>query len=185
MLSLLLPLVLTGLHHVSAQVGADTPLVQTCGPPNVVCVNKYAAVMPYHFFRPDSFNTTEYTFASTSVPNDTSFGLLNNSNFVVFDQARGLDLLGSSPSYEFIFNVSDAVHEAPVYVPSLNKLFLSQLAPPVGFLPQLTIDLNQDPPTLSEFLSDPPVYAPNGGTFHNGLIYWGLLLSSGWNTGSC
>ena len=35
------------------------------------------------------------------------------------------------------------------------------------------IDLNQDPPTLSEYLSDPPVYAPNGGTFHSGLIYWG------------
>ena len=35
------------------------------------------------------------------------------------------------------------------------------------------IDLNQDPPALSEYLSDPPVYAPNGGTFHNGLIYWG------------
>jgi sugar lactone lactonase YvrE len=35
------------------------------------------------------------------------------------------------------------------------------------------IDLGQVPPTLSEFLSDPPVYAPNGGTFHNGKIVWG------------
>ena len=50
---------------------------------------------------------------------------------------------------------------------------ICQLAPPPGFLPQLVVDLNQDPPTLSEYLSDPPVYAPNGGTFHNGLIYWG------------
>lgn len=32
--------------------------------------------------------------------------------------------------------------------------------------------MNQSPPALSEYLSDPPVYAPNGGTFHNGLIYW-------------
>ncbi|KAI4162588.1 MAG: hypothetical protein LQ342_003819 [Letrouitia transgressa] len=48
-----------------------------------------------------------------------------------------------------------------------------QLAPPPGFLPQLVVDLNADPPVLSEYLSDPPVYAPNGGTFHNGLIYWG------------
>ena len=61
-----------------------------------------------------------------------------------------------------------------MYVPALNKLFLSQLAPPAGYLPQLVVDLNQDPPTLSEYLSDPPVYAPNGGTFYNGLIHWGM-----------
>ncbi|KAH8425700.1 SMP-30/gluconolactonase/LRE family protein [Aspergillus melleus] len=72
-----------------------------------------------------------------------------------------------------MFAVSEAVHEAPVYVASQNKLYLSQLAPPAGYLPQLVVDLNQDPPTLSEFLSDPPVYAPNGGTFHNGKIIWG------------
>lgn len=35
------------------------------------------------------------------------------------------------------------------------------------------MDLNQEPPSLTEYLSDPPVYAPNGGTFHDGLIYWG------------
>lgn len=56
---------------------------------------------------------------------------------------------------------------------------VQQLAPPPGYLPQLVVDLNQDPPTLSEYLSDPPVYAPNGATFHNGLIYWG---ASGGNT---
>lgn len=50
---------------------------------------------------------------------------------------------------------------------------MSQLAPPAGFLPQLVVDLNQNPPTLSEYLSDPPVYAPNGGTFYNGSIIWG------------
>ena len=160
---------------VSAQVGIVSPLVEQCGPSNVVCVNKYASVMPYHFFRPFSVNSSDVTFSATSVPNDTSFGLLNSSNFVVYDRARGLEILGSAPEYDLVFNVSSAVHEAPVYVPSLNKLFLSQLAPPPGYLPQLVVDLNQDPPTLSEFLSDPPVYAPNGGTFHNGLIYWGEL----------
>ena len=158
-----------------AQVGVVNPLVQQCGPPNAVCVNRYAAVMPYHFFRPDSFNGTSIPFSATSVPNDTSFSLLNNSNFVVYDRAKALPLLGANPTYEKVFNVSEAVHEAPVYVPGLNKLFLSQLAPPAGFLPQLVVDLNREPPELSEFLSDPPVYAPNGGTFHNGLIYWGEL----------
>lgn len=35
------------------------------------------------------------------------------------------------------------------------------------------VDLNNDPPTLSEFVPSPPIYAPNGGTFHNGLVYFG------------
>lgn len=155
--------------------GVTTPIAQTCGPTsaNVVCIDRYASVLPYHFFRQDSSGSTDVTFAETSVPNDTSFGLVAKADFLVFDQARGLEVLGPAPTYDFVFNVSQAVHEAPVYVPSLNKLFLSQLAPPTGYLPQLVVDLNNDPPTLSEFLSDPPVYAPNGGTFHNGLIYWG------------
>ncbi|KAL8770297.1 MAG: hypothetical protein Q9209_003933 [Squamulea sp. 1 TL-2023] len=94
----------------------------------------------------------------------------NKADFLVFDRERGAEILGSDPSYDFVFEVSEAVHEAPVYVASQNKLLFSQLAPPPGYLPQLVVDLYQDPPTLSEYLSDPPVY---GGTFHNGLIYWG------------
>ncbi|KAL8930227.1 MAG: hypothetical protein Q9208_000844 [Pyrenodesmia sp. 3 TL-2023] len=129
--------------------------------------------MPYHFFRNISNGTFQPTFGSTSVPNDTSFALVDQANFLVFDQERGREILGSNPTYDFVFKVSEAVHEAPVHVPSQNKLYLSQLAPPPGYLPQLVVDLKQDPPTLSEYLSDPPVYAPNGGTFHNGLIYWG------------
>ncbi|THX57540.1 hypothetical protein D6D06_03627 [Aureobasidium pullulans] len=110
------------------------------------------SVMPYHFFRPSSYNTTDYPFASTSVPNDTSFGLLNSSDFFVYDRAQGLPLLGDNPTCEKMFEdqVTMAVHEAP-----------------------LVVDLNQDPPTLSEFESDPPVHAPNGGTYHGGLVHWG------------
>ncbi|MCJ1466325.1 hypothetical protein MMC07_004944 [Pseudocyphellaria aurata] len=129
--------------------------------------------MPYHFFREVSNATYTSVFGSTSVPNDTTFGLVKEADFLVFDQQRGLDLLGPHPSYEFVFAVPESVHEAPVYVASQNKLYFSQLAPPPGYLPQQVIDLNQNPPTLAEYLSDPPVYAPNGGTFHNGLIYWG------------
>lgn len=164
-----------GFIAVSAQTGVISPLTEWCGAysSGVLCINRYAAVMPYHFLREVANDTAMPTFGSTSVPNDTSFAQVNNADFLVFDRKRGLDLLGSSPSYEFAFDVADAVHEAPVYVASQNKLYFSQLAPPPGYLPQLVIDLNQDPPTLSEYLSDPPVYAPNGGTFHNGLIYWG------------
>jgi len=35
------------------------------------------------------------------------------------------------------------------------------------------VNLNDDPPTLSEYVPDPPVYAPNGGTFRDGLIVFG------------
>ncbi|KAL8637450.1 MAG: hypothetical protein Q9226_009121 [Calogaya cf. arnoldii] len=158
-----------------AQTGFVGPLARIYDPslPNVVSLNRYASVMPYHFFRNISNGPSTPTFGSTSVPNDTSFALADEADFLVFDNERASEILGPNPSYEFVFEVSEAVHEAPVYVASQNKLYLSQLAPPPGYLPQLVVDLNQDPPTLSEYLSDPPVYAPNGGTFHNGLIYWG------------
>ena len=167
---------LSCLPRAIAQVGTISPLVQPCNAslPKVLCINKYASVMPYHFYRQtDGPSSNSRPFGSTSVPSDTSFADISSADFLVFDQERGSELLGSSPSYEYIFPVSDAVHEAPVYVPSQNKLYFTQLAPPPGYLPQLVIDLNQDPPTLSEYLPDPPVYAVNGGTFSNGLIYWG------------
>ena len=159
----------------SGQAGVITPLAQWCDAslPSVLCINKYASVMPYHFFRPSSYNLTDNPFGSTSVPNDTSFAQINTANFLVFDRKRGPDVLGPSPSYEFVFAVTKRIHEAPVYVASQNKLYLSQLPPPPGSLSQLVIDLNHQPPSISEYLSDPPVYAVNGGTSHDGLIYWG------------
>lgn len=119
-------------------------------------------------------------FRNTSVPSDSSFDLLTNASFVVFDRNRGLEYLGSNPSYEFVFQVSEAVHEAPVYVPSQDKLYISQLAPPPGYLPQLVIDLKANPPTISEYLPNPPIYAPNGGTsYGNGTLI--LFAASGGN----
>lgn len=108
-----------------------------------------------------------------TVANGTQLQDVKSADFVVFDKERGLEILGHNPRHDFMFTVTEAVHEAPVFVKSLNKLWLSQLAPPPGYLPQLVVDLNQDPPTLSEYLSDPPIYAPNGGTFHDGKIIWG------------
>ncbi|KAL1856060.1 hypothetical protein Plec18170_003928 [Paecilomyces lecythidis] len=156
---------------VRAQTGVTDPITEKCGP-SVVCVNKYANVLPYHFFRNLSTSSVASTFGDTTVANGTQLKDAQNADFLVFDKERGLEVLGSNPKYEYVFAVSKAVHEAPVYVASQNKLYLSQLAPPPGYLPQLIIDLNQDPPTLSEFLSDPPVYAPNGGTFYDGKIIW-------------
>ena len=67
------------------------------------------------------------TFGSTDVPKDASFALINDTDFLVFDRKRGLDVLGPNPSYEFVFEVSIAVHEAPVYVAAQNKLYFSQV----------------------------------------------------------
>ncbi|KAK5129237.1 hypothetical protein LTR16_002321 [Cryomyces antarcticus] len=158
-----------------AQIGVVKPLVQDCSPniSGVVCINKYASVMPYHFFRDPPNITADVTLGQTSVSNDTSWVRVGSADFLVFDQQKAMQILGPKPTYEYVFHVSGAVHEAPVYVPAQNKLYMSQLAPPAGYLPQLVVDLNANPPTLSEYLSDPPVYAPNGGTFHKGLIYWG------------
>ncbi|MCJ1313450.1 hypothetical protein MMC25_007128 [Agyrium rufum] len=161
------------LHLVNGQTGVVSPLAGPCaqGLSKVVCINKYGAVMPYHFYRQASSGGLEVTYGQTSVPNDTSFAQVNGADFVVFDKTKGLALLGSSPSYEFVFSVLSTIHEAPVYVASQNKLYVSQLAP--GLLPQLVVDLSANPPTLSNFSPNPPIYAPNGGTFHNGLIYFG------------
>lgn len=164
-LKYLLLVVTTIIQHARAQnlpPGVTSPLAKTCGPSsaNVVCMDRYASVMPYHFFRAPSHGTTDISFSQTSVPNDTSFSLVGKADFLIFDRQRGLEMLGSNPTYDKVFTVSDAVHEAPVYVPSLNRLYLSNLAPPAGVLkPQLIIDLNNNPPTLSDFFSDPPVYA--------------------------
>lgn len=104
----------------SVQTGFVSPLAQLRSPSvsNVFCINKHAPVMPYHFFR-NIFNSTyQPTFSSTSVSNDTSFALVDQANFLVFDQQRGREILGSNPTYEFAFEVLEAVHEAPVYVTS-------------------------------------------------------------------
>lgn len=123
------PVLFTLCSVASAQTGVFTPLAQECSPslPNVFCIQKYASVIPYHFFRNISNGTSSPTFGSTSVPNDTSFALVDKAEFLVFDRDRGLEILGTNPTYDFVFKVSEAVHEAPVYVPSQNKLYLSQV----------------------------------------------------------
>lgn len=125
----------------------------------------------YHFFRNLSTPDVPSSFGETTVANGSRLSAAKAADFLVFDKERGHEILGSNPSYEFMFSVPKVVHEAPVYVPSQNKLYLSQLMP--GYLPQLVVDLNESPPKLSEYVSNPPVYAPNGGTFHDGQIVWG------------
>jgi hypothetical protein len=89
--------------------GNVAPLAQHCGPiTSIVCMNKYGTVMPYHFFRQPSTNGSyEDTSASTSVPSDPSFRLVSSADFLVFDEPRGLELLGPQPSYEFMYQLND------------------------------------------------------------------------------
>ncbi|KAL9038023.1 MAG: hypothetical protein Q9214_005448, partial [Letrouitia sp. 1 TL-2023] len=108
-----------------------------------------------------------------TVSNDTSFELVRDADFLIFDQARGLALLGDNPTNDFLFTVSLHYHEAPVYAPKQNKLLFSQITPS-GFLPQYSIDLGKDPLTISEYATNPPLYAANGATFHDGYVYWAV-----------
>ena len=174
------PKILSALVLSTATVSSQTvsPLViSPCSPWNmstgVVCINHYSSVMPIPFFRKLSEVITEDTYASTSVPSDPSFKLVGTANFLVFDQAAALDILGPNPSLDFIFPTSPYIHEGPVYVPSLNKIYVTQLQQ--GYLPQLVIDLNVSPPTLTPVTADPPLYLPTGSAFHNGLIYYSTI----------
>ncbi|KAH8433834.1 uncharacterized protein LDX57_011470 [Aspergillus melleus] len=100
-----------------------------------------------------------------------SWDLICDVKFVIFDRERGLELLGSQPSVETVFHVSQDVHEAHVYLPDQNKLVFAELA--VDQLPLLSVDLNHDPPVLSEFTTNPPVYVPNGAHYSDGLVWFG------------
>jgi sugar lactone lactonase YvrE len=95
---------------------------------------------------------------------------------VLFDKKRGLEILGPSPKIQRgIIPALNVIHEAPVFVPELNKLFVTQDGPP-GNLSILALDLNHDPPTVSLVETDPPIYQPTGGIFNakDGKIYYAV-----------
>ena len=145
---------------------------------NVVYVRNYAAVLPVPFSRPTSLEKTYNPldrFSNTTVL-DHSFSLLRDASFVVFDEERGSRVLGPSPTLEDMFTVSDAIHEAPVFVLSLNVIIASTLSQ--NSLSQILINLTTPHPTLETFLPEPPVYGVNGGRYSNGLIYWAVAGSS-------
>ena len=148
-------------------------VASTCGPTtaNITCVYRYGTVLPPSFER-DADPTIGYT--GTNVPDDLSWKLVQHADFVVFDKERGLEILGSSPKIQHRYlEVLNVIHEAPIFVPDLNKLFVTQDGPP-GNLSNLMIDLNVDPPSIEAFITEPPVYQPTGGILHDNMIYWAL-----------
>jgi sugar lactone lactonase YvrE len=130
--------------------------------------------MPYSFHRNVSeAPPSEDTYGSTSVPADPSFAAVTNASFLVFDRERAQEILGANPRLDLVFKVDPVPHEGPVYVPRLNKLYVTQLQP--GFLPQLVIDLDKSPPTLLKQTADPPLYDATGAFYRDGLVYYSAL----------
>lgn len=172
---------------VAAQRGALSPLAGPCQAnlSNVVCINKYAAVMPYPFERVVSRDgplDPADNFEGTVVPNDSSFNLTKSANFILFDKEIGLKILGPRPSYEFVFALNPSIHEAAVYIPDQNKIIFSEFR--YGLVLPLAIDLNQSPPTLSNLTTTPAVYGINGGRYKNGLVYWAATGSKPFANGT-
>src|ERR1700761_9616546 len=104
---------------------SGVPVFMPCGPVNskIGCIDRYASVLPNPFFREAlsgrvGIDPIDDTFKSTNVSSDPSFANVATSDFLVFDKARGLDVLGSNPSIDFMFATPNVNHEAPVYVPS-------------------------------------------------------------------
>lgn len=154
-----------------------TPLASRCATlptaSDVACVNNYAAVLPLQFNRTIATTDAQLptdSFRLTSVP-DSSFELVRNATFIVFDEERGSQILGSAPTYEFVFESrNDSIHEAPVYVPYLKSIIYS--LPHQGIYEQQLVNLSTSTPTLRNYTTSPPVYAVNGGKLFNGSIYW-------------
>ncbi|KAK8017820.1 riboflavin transporter MCH5 [Apiospora rasikravindrae] len=132
---------------------------------------RFGALLPPSFSR-DADPTVGYS--QTVVPDDPSWSHVAESDFVVFDKTRGFEILGTTPKLERSYiKMLNVIHEAPIYVPHLNKLFTTQDGPP-GNLTNIEIDLNVDPPTVKAFTTDPPVYQPTGGILHGNHIIWAV-----------
>jgi len=141
---------------------------------NVICINRYASLLPSSFSRIASHNfSSTDPFSSTTIPSDPTFSsLLSNASFLVFSESHASSILGANPTIETVFTVADVIQEAPVYVPDNNKLYVS---PPI--LPghdglQYEIDLNVSPPTISNFTADPPLVGANGAGYWKGVVYY-------------
>ena len=153
-------------------------LAQPCqgyGFPQVICLPRYGAVMPGNFSRqvvPKVANSD--TYPSTYVPEDDRFSSVANASFLIFNQQRAEQLLGESPSVDFMFELERAPHEAPVYVPETEELVFSRLQH--QFLSQLVVNLKDTHPGRpQERVADPPIYAGCGSRYRKGLIYYSTI----------
>jgi sugar lactone lactonase YvrE len=160
--------------------GLTAPVAYVCGPStaNVTCVNRHGSLLPPSFFRdPDP----SFGYTATQVPDDPSWDLVQQADFVIFDKARGLEILGAAPTIaKDLIPVLNVIHEAPVFIPGLNKLFVARDGPP-GSMPLMSLDLNCEPPNVSYVELDPPIYQPTGGLYNpaDGMVYLAVQGNNG------
>lgn len=156
--------------------GNPLPLPAVAGPcsgysfPDITCINRYGAVLTPGFYREvhDDIGNAD-SYSSTSV-GDPSFQSVSKAAFLVWDPEQAAAILGETPTFEYMFSIPHAPHEAPVYVPRTHELWFSQLER--GFLPQFVVDLKSEPPSLSQRTTNPPLYAPTGARYRNGSIIY-------------
>lgn len=140
--------------------------------PHVVCLHRYGSVINGDFERKVLMPYAD-TYPATSMPSDPTFHNVAKATFLVYDEAQGRKILGTSPRVDFMFHIPNVTHEAPVYVPDTNELYFSRLMH--GFLPQLVVNLSATPLTLSQRLADPPIYAPAGARYRDGFIIYATI----------
>jgi hypothetical protein len=151
-------------------------LAEKCGPDTskIVCINHYSAVMPGNFYRPpppDSINPLDQaSYAQTEIPDDPSWDLVGDADFIVYDRERGLEILGDSPTSEFALEIAPFFHDATVYDPYTKEIYFSQLSG--GEISQKVIDLDAEKPEVKRKKANPPLYSPTGGIYRNGLFYF-------------
>lgn len=76
--------------------------------PAVICLDRYGSLLSGQFSR-----GTLDVYSASSV-DDTSFTNIKSASFLVFDQDKGLDVLGTAPKVEEMFDLDSAAPEAPV-----------------------------------------------------------------------
>ena len=161
--------------HASKYRPPITGIAATCDGyafPHVVCMHRYGSVINGDFERKVLMPYAD-TYAATSMPSDPTFRNVAKATFLVYDEAQGRKILGPSPVVDFMFHLPNITHEAPVYVPDTNELYFSRLTH--HFLPQLVVNLSAIPPTLSQRLADPPIYAPAGARYREGFIIYATI----------
>lgn len=117
-------LAILGLDFVSVAGAAPTvaaavpSVVKACTTytgPQFVCINRYASLMPPVFQRVVVNDISKPdTFPSTKIPSDRAFQKVAGATFLIWDEKRAADVLGTTPTYDFMFAVSEGGHEAPV-----------------------------------------------------------------------
>jgi sugar lactone lactonase YvrE len=93
---------------------------------------------------------------------------IDDAQFIALDE-KFFDVIGPKPHLERMFNLSTSLREAPVYIPTLNKLFISDM----GLQKIMLIDLNEDEPTLEYTTLKPHLRSINGAAYsaYDDLIY--------------